>query len=101
MSHPLPNYVFLEHLKALPFVRGIYLFGSRARGSHAERADIDLAIDCPGATPVDWQKVLDIIDEADTLLAIDCVRLDAEPVDSELRRAVEHERIALYQREAG
>lgn len=31
----------------LPFVERVYLFGSRARGDHAPRADVDLAVVAP------------------------------------------------------
>ena len=76
----LPNYQFIDNLKFLPFVEEIYLFGSRARGDNRKRSDIDLAVSCPKATDDEWQKVQDIIENADTLLEIDCVRLeDANP----------------------
>jgi predicted nucleotidyltransferase len=100
MSQPLPNYAFFQRLAELPFVEAIWLFGSRARGTHAERADIDLAISCPSAGPLEWQAVLDVIEEADTLLRIDCVHLEREPLDSPLRHAIERECVPLYQRKA-
>ena len=96
----LPNYAFIDRLKALPFVEAIYLFGSRARGTHRDRSDIDLAIVCPMAGVREWQTVLDIVDDADTLLHVDCVRLDAEPADSALRQQIETERVTLFFREA-
>ena len=96
----LPNYAFIDRLKALPFVEAIYLFGSRARGTHRERSDIDFAIVCPMAGVREWQAILDIVDDADTLLHVDCVRLDAEPVDSALRQQIETERVTLFFREA-
>lgn len=42
----LTDYHFLQQIADLPFVDAIYLFGSRARGDHRERSDIDLAILC-------------------------------------------------------
>ena len=66
-THLLP-YEFIERLKALPFVEAIYLYGSRARGTHRRHSDIDLTVVCPQATLKDWQQVVDILDEADTLL---------------------------------
>ena len=71
----LPAYQFVEQLAELPFVETIVLSGSRARGEERGRSDIDLAVSAPAAGVRDWQRVLDIIDDADTLLAIDCVRL--------------------------
>ncbi|MFA5998597.1 MAG: nucleotidyltransferase domain-containing protein [Candidatus Babeliales bacterium] len=70
------NYKFISKIKSLPFVQQVLLFGSRARGTNKFRSDIDLAIVCPTATSDQWQEVLDIVDDADTLLLIDCVRLD-------------------------
>jgi predicted nucleotidyltransferase len=70
------TYNFLDCLKALPFVEAIYLYGSRARGDNGRRSDIDLAVSCPEATDEEWGKVLAVIENADTLLEIDCVRLD-------------------------
>lgn len=92
------DYRFIERLKALPFVQAIYLYGSRARGTHRQRADIDIAVNCPGANSVQWQQVQDIVDDADTLLEIDCLRLDQEPADSLLRRNIERDKKVLYER---
>ena len=92
------SYRFIDRLKALPFIEAIYLYGSRARGDHRERSDIDLAIVCPAADWRDWQQVIDIIEAADTLLEIDCVRLDAEAPDSTLRRSIERDKKVLYER---
>lgn len=77
----LKPYRFIEVLKQQPRIKRVYLFGSRARGDYTDRSDIDLAIDCPEATPHEWQELLNIIDEADTLLEIDCVRFDKLPDD--------------------
>lgn len=70
------NYNFIEQIKSLPFVESVYLFGSRARGDNRPRSDIDLAVSCPKATQDEWRKVQYIIEDADTLLEIDCVRLE-------------------------
>ena len=61
-------------IKSLPFVQELWLYGSRARGGDNERADIDLAVVCD--SDCDWQKVLEIIEDADTLLEIDCVNFN-------------------------
>ncbi|WP_107851126.1 nucleotidyltransferase domain-containing protein [Oceanimonas marisflavi] len=97
-SIPFKHYHFLGELAALPYVEAIYLFGSRARGDHRERSDIDLAVFCPEASEQDWLKVLSVIEQADTLLTIDCVRLDAEPENSPLRAAIERDKKVLYER---
>lgn len=89
------DYQFIDALKALPFVNHVYLYGSRARGDHRPRSDIDLAIDCPDATSQDWREVLDIIDSADTLLAIDILRLDEQDSNSALYTNIMRDKVAL------
>lgn len=84
----LDGYRFIESVAALPFVEAIWLYGSRARGQHRERSDIDLAISAPGASESEWQQVLNLIEDADTLLHIDCVRLDALPDADPLRASI-------------
>lgn len=90
----LGDYGFIGKIAQLPFVQSIRLYGSRARGDHSPRSDIDLAVECPGAGTMDWVKVMDIVDEADTLLRIDCVRLDEanEPFKSQVLK----EGVVLY-----
>lgn len=95
----LPRYLFVERIAALPFVETIVLYGSRARGDARERSDIDLAISAPLASARQWQQVLDLIDDADTLHGIDCVRLDSLPADDHLRRNVEADGIVLYRQQ--
>ena len=89
----LDNYEFISKLKSLPFVEKVLLFGSRARGTNQSRSDIDLAIVCPKATDDQWREVLDIIDEADTLLLIDCVNFDK--IDQELKARILKDVVAL------
>ena len=50
----LNDYLFLQKIAALPFVDAIYLFGSRARGDHRDRSDIEIAILCQNADETDW-----------------------------------------------
>lgn len=98
MERPLTEYRFLHRLAELPFVQAIWLFGSRARGTARERSDIDLAILCPGATRRQWQEILDIVEEADTLLSIDAVRFDELPEEDRLRRAILRDRKVLIEK---
>ncbi len=60
----------------MPFIDEIRLYGSRARGDHKERSDIDLAIVAPTASNEEWLKVPVIIENADTLLKVDYIRFD-------------------------
>jgi len=45
------NYGFFARLTELPYIKEIWLFGSRARGDNQDKADIDLAVFCPDANP--------------------------------------------------
>lgn len=85
MNKDITDYKFVKQLKALAFVEEIWLFGSRARGDNQDRSDIDIAVICPKATDNDWILVLGIIEEADTLLKIDCVRFDTLQEDDPLK----------------
>ncbi|MDX2050623.1 MAG: nucleotidyltransferase domain-containing protein [Rickettsiaceae bacterium] len=90
------DYRFIKELKQLEFVEEIWLFGSRARGDNQERSDIDIAILCPKATSSDWLKVTDIIDDADTLLKIDCVRLDKTRISEDLYNNILKDKKVIY-----
>jgi len=92
------TYKFIDRLKALPFVEAIYLYGSRAKDNHPPRSDIDLAILCPSATSDDWLEVMEIIEEADTLIEIDCVRLDKLNGTYPLKKNILKQNKVLYQR---
>lgn len=92
----LEDYRFIDKLKHLTFIDRIYLFGSRARGDDSKTSDVDLAIECPNASDTDWLKVMDIIDDADTLLKIDCIRLDR--ANAELKERIYKEGKVLYVR---
>lgn len=85
-TNNINSYTFIAKIKALPFVQKVILFGSRARGTQQPRSDIDLAIVCPDITPQQWQKILDIIEQADTLLKIDCLQF--EKADNDLKQRI-------------
>ena len=91
------SYNFFKQLTSLPFVKKIVLFGSRAKGTNDERSDIDLAIECPLATAVDWNSVMQIIENADTLLKIDCVRLD-KVRSKRFKTEILEEQVILFER---
>lgn len=101
MEVNVKKYDFFNKLANLKFVDNIILYGSRARGDCHDRSDIDLAISCPTASDKNWQSILDIIENADTLLKIDCVKLDDLANDSLLRQAIKRDGIILYTREQG
>ena len=70
----------------------IVLFGSRARGDHRERSDIDLAIyDLPKNT---WSSFEDAVENLPTLLSFDLVDMN-RPISPELRTNIERDGIDL------
>lgn len=87
---------FFQALTRLPYIEKIILYGSRARGDARERSDIDLAIVAPQALTSDWLVVVDILDDADTLLKIDGIRYDALPINSALKKAIDIEGVVLH-----
>lgn len=91
------KYRFFYILTCLPFVEEIWIYGSRARGDNEERSDIDLAIFCPTASRYEWNVIKLITENADTLLHIDCVRLDTLS-DGRFKDAVERDKKLLYKK---
>ena len=77
-KNDISRYDFFQRICRLPFVDKIVLFGSRARGDHHDRSDIDLAVFCDQASDEEWQQVLDCLreDRIDTLFKVDCVRFE-------------------------
>lgn len=71
----------------------VILFGSRARGDHRARSDIDLAVS--GGDPVRF--ALRAEEELPTLLALDIVNLDG-PVQPELLESIRKEGVPLYEK---
>jgi uncharacterized protein len=92
-----PEILISRRLSAFPEVERIILFGSRARGEASERADIDLAVECPAADIRRWFDIEEAADSAPTLLKIDLVRLDTAP--AELAANIRSEGKVLYERE--
>ena len=86
-------------LATIPSVERVILFGSRARGDHGQRSDIDLAVEVLRATVADRARMAVLVEDAPTLLGIDLVCLDE--ADPGLRASVAREGIVLYERPAG
>jgi uncharacterized protein len=89
----IENIGFVQQIKKLPFVEQVILFGSRARGNAGKFSDIDITVVCPRATIQEWFEVIDIVDNAPTLLSIDCVRFDE--VDKDLQQKIKKEGTVL------
>lgn len=95
------GYAFIHKLISLPYIEEIWLYGSRARGDSQNRSDIDIALICPKASAEDWIKIMEIIEEADTLLKLDCIRYDELSLDSKLAENIFKHRKILYQKKTG
>lgn len=93
----ITKYNFFHALTRLPFIEEIWLYGSRARGDESDRSDIDIAIIAPTATQDDWQQVRSVVDKADTLLKIDCVRFDTLK-DALFKRNILKDKKILFKR---
>ena len=71
----------------------LVLFGSRARRTHGERSDIDLAVyGCPHFC--DFSFAVD--EEVDTLLSFDFIHMD-ETVSPALAAEIERDGVILYE----
>lgn len=95
-SEERPEERIVACLRSFPEVERIYLFGSRARGDAAPRADLDIAVTCPTASTEQWLRIWDRVEQADTLLFVDLVRLEEAPAD--LRARILSEGKIIYER---
>lgn len=87
---------FFQKLTQLTYIEKIILFGSRARNDAQPRSDIDLAFVCPSASENDWLTILDIVENADTLLKIDVIRFDMLSEINPLKEKIQKEGIVVY-----
>ncbi len=94
----LPDAVLtqIRSLAGIPEVESVLLFGSRARGDNDARADVDIAVRCTAADPVVWDRIVERLDDARTLLEIDVVRLDRAGPD--LAKRIAEEGVVVYER---
>lgn len=73
-------------------IRKVILFGSRARGTHTERSDIDIAVSGGDFKTFYW----DIKEQVHSLLTFDVVDLDSG-ISDELKKEIERDGITLYE----
>lgn len=93
------DYKFIAKLKTLSFIDEIWLFGSRARGDNQDRSDIDIAILCPYASDSDWSQVTEIIENADSLIKIDCIRFDEKNLSAEFYNNILNDKKVIYMKD--
>lgn len=74
-------------------IQKVILFGSRARGTHTNRSDIDIAVS--GGNTAEFS--LDIDEKVHTLLMFDVVDLDGH-ISEELQREIERDGIVIYEK---
>lgn len=95
---PLLNKL-VEHISAFPSVQKIILYGSRAKGTHSDFSDIDIAV-VGVKDRREWLHIHCLADVEDnrvpTLLKIDLVQF--EHVDPLLQQSIREEGQILYER---
>lgn len=74
-------------------IEKVILFGSRARGTHTERSDIDLAVSGGDFDPFYW----DVMEKTHSLLMFDLVDLNAG-ISEELRTEIERDGVVIYEK---
>lgn len=74
-------------------VKKVILFGSRAKGTHTERSDIDIAVSGGDFDSFYW----DIKEKVYSLLSFDIVDLDAG-VSKELESIIDKEGVIIYEK---
>lgn len=74
-------------------IRKVILFGSRARGTHTDRSDIDIAIS--GGNTAEFSVEID--EKVHTLLMFDVVDLDGH-ISTELQKEIERDGIVIYEK---
>ena len=74
-------------------VKKVILFGSRARGTHTERSDIDIAVVGGNFDAFYW----DIKDNTHSLLMFDIVNMDDFTSD-DLRKEIDKDGITIYEK---
>lgn len=86
----------LDLIKAVPAVRSILLFGSRAVGDEDERSDIDLAISAPDLDAPGVARLRDAVSTTRTLFKISVTRIEDMP--TALRSQVMAQGRTIYER---
>ena len=74
-------------------VKRIVLFGSRARGNHTERSDVDIAVYGGDFDSFYW----DIKENVHSLLMFDIVEADGH-ISEELRNEIKKDGIVIYEK---
>ena len=94
MNHSIPDRVLREitSFARKHRIEKVILFGSRAKGNHTERSDIDLAVVGEDFDGFYW----DVTEKTHTLLSFDIVELNANASD-DLKKEIERDGVILYE----
>lgn len=95
MKYNLPQRVVkdITELARKHSISKIVLFGSRARGTHTERSDIDIAVSGGDFDAFYWS----IKEQVHSLLTFDIVDLDSG-VSDELKKEIERDGVIIYEK---
>lgn len=95
MRHNLPERVLREitFLAKQHGIGKIVLFGSRARGTHTERSDVDIAVYGGDFDSFYW----DIKERVHSLLTFDIIDGNKN-ISMELKREIEKDGVVLYEK---
>lgn len=95
MTHNIPDRVYKDIIKFADTYRivKIILFGSRAKGTHTERSDIDIAV-----SGGDFEAFYcDIKEKTHSLLSFDVIDLDRD-VSDELKKEIDRDGVIIYEK---
>lgn len=94
MKYNIPGRVVRDiHTFARKYaVHRVILFGSRAKGTHTERSDIDIAVSGGNYDSFYWE----IKENVHSLLTFDIVDLDSG-ISEELKREIEKDGVIIYE----
>lgn len=99
ISHELHQDI-VTMLKKYPAVDQAILFGSRARGDHGGRSDIDIALNAPRISKKEYTDIYFYFqEEFPTLLDVDLIQLNE--VNQALRENILREGVVIYECDKG
>ena len=80
-----------------PRLERLWIFGSRARGDHRQRSDIDLVANAPGWTLSNSLAFAEAIKHLPMVYPVDCTWWQEPGLEPEFRRQVERDRKTLWE----
>ena len=80
-------------------IERLILFGSRARGTHSERSDIDIAAKFHSARQLDnFKEKIDDLKRIPSLLIIDVINLNSDMLSPALIEDIEKDGVIIYEK---